>query len=120
MRKKANNTVDSKHAKIKAFDPNGPAMEHSNIFGLPFSSEESEIVLIPVPWEATVSYGGGTAKGPAHILEASAQVDLFHPEFPELWKKGVSMEAVPEDIFKLSGGQDMENIRWWCLDKIFN
>ena len=34
-------------------------------------------VVVPVPWEATVSYGGGTAKGPRAILEASAYVELW-------------------------------------------
>ncbi len=102
VKRKLDSTVHSKKAKIKSFDQNGPAMVNSNIFGLPFNSEESEIVLIPVPWEATVSYGGGTAKGPEHILEASAQVDLFHPEFPELWKAGISMEPVPGKLYKIS------------------
>lgn len=31
--------------------------------------------VIPVPWEDTVSYGGGTGEGPAAILEASAQLE---------------------------------------------
>jgi agmatinase len=33
--------------------------------------------IIPVPYEATVSYGAGTAKGPAAILTASQQLELF-------------------------------------------
>ncbi len=33
--------------------------------------------VIPVPYERTVSYGGGTAAGPAAILEASNQLELF-------------------------------------------
>jgi len=33
--------------------------------------------VIPVPWEASVSYGGGTAKGPAAILEASCQLEAY-------------------------------------------
>lgn len=100
MKNKRSN--DTKKGKIASFDPNGPALEHANIFGLPFSSDESDIVLIPVPWEATVSYGGGTAKGPGHILEASAQVDLFHPEFPYLWKTGIAMEPESEALYRLS------------------
>ena len=33
--------------------------------------------VIPAPYEATVSYGGGTAKGPAAILEASQQLEVW-------------------------------------------
>ncbi len=101
-KKKSKELMELRRKKINAFDPNGPSVEGANIFGLPFTPEESEIVLIPVPWESTVSYGGGTAKGPRHILEASAQVDLYHPEFPELWKVGIAMEAIPEGLFKTS------------------
>ena len=31
--------------------------------------------VLPAPLEATVSYGGGAAKGPAAILEASQQLE---------------------------------------------
>jgi agmatinase len=37
----------------------------------------SRVHLLPVPLEATVSYGGGTRRGPAAIIEASRQVELF-------------------------------------------
>jgi len=33
--------------------------------------------IIPVPYEASVSYGGGTAKGPEAILEASDQLEIY-------------------------------------------
>ncbi|MCW7752539.1 agmatinase [Desulfobotulus sp. H1] len=33
--------------------------------------------VIPAPWEASVSYGGGTAKGPSAILKASEQLERF-------------------------------------------
>lgn len=56
------------------FDPetnDGPG-----IFGLRFTPEEAETVLIPVPWDATASYHPGTARGPEAILAASSQIDL--------------------------------------------
>lgn len=34
--------------------------------------------IIPVPYEESVSYGGGTANGPDAILEASDQLELFN------------------------------------------
>ena len=36
--------------------------------------------VIPVPHEATVSYGGGTAKGPTAIIEASNQLEVWTGE----------------------------------------
>ena len=57
----------------------------SNYFGLPeeFSNKDnSKVVIVPVPYEATVSYGKGTSKGPAAVLHASQQVELFDDE---LW-----------------------------------
>lgn len=100
--KKSISSASSRNEKIRNFDQNGVALEEANIFGLPFTSNESSIVLVPVPWEATVSYGGGTSKGPQAILEASAQVDLFHPEFNDLWKVGISMEPASNNISKKS------------------
>ena len=38
---------------------------------------ECRFHVIPAPYEATVSYGGGTAKGPAAILEASQQLEVW-------------------------------------------
>jgi agmatinase len=46
------------------------------------SPGEADAVIVPFGLEASVSYGGGTARGPAAILEASAQVELFDEE---LW-----------------------------------
>lgn len=102
MKKTAPAPAVTKAQKIKAFDPNGPALADANVFGLPFSEEESDIIIVPVPWEATVSYGGGTAKGPAAIREASMQVDLYHAEFPDLWKRGIYMQDIPPALAKKS------------------
>lgn len=76
---------------MSQFDPNAAASSDSGIFGLPYSSEEASLVLIPVPWEPTVSYGRGTAKGPELILEASRQVDLFDLDLGRFYEAGISM-----------------------------
>jgi len=39
----------------------------------------SRVLVWPVPYEATVSYGGGTCEGPAAILAASQEVELYDP-----------------------------------------
>lgn len=87
----------NKEEKIKNFDPNGVGSLNGNLFGLPFSIEESETIVIPVPWEVTVSYSAGTANGPKAILDASPQLDLFDPELKDAWKKGISMLSIPHE-----------------------
>ncbi|MEA2110103.1 MAG: agmatinase [Pseudomonadota bacterium] len=44
---------------------------------VPSSPEEAFFHVIPVPYEKTVSYRGGTKNGPQAILEASCQLELF-------------------------------------------
>jgi len=41
----------------------------------------SEVFILPIPYEATVTYGKGTAKGPVAILTASHQVEFYDREF---------------------------------------
>ncbi len=41
------------------------------------SKEDSLFHIIPAPYEASVSYGKGAAKGPSAILEASQHLELF-------------------------------------------
>lgn len=42
--------------------------------------EDSKVVIVPIPYELTVSYGSGTAKGPEAILKASHYVELYDEE----------------------------------------
>jgi agmatinase len=68
--------------------------------------ESSGFVVLPIPYEGTVSYGKGTAKAPAAIIEASTQVELFDEELGgEFFQAGIfNAEAVdcsaasPEDV----------------------
>lgn len=80
-----------------SFDPSGAAVG-GGIYGLPFTPEASRVVLLPVPWEATVSYGAGTAGGPAAILEASRQVDLLDRDTGRPWQVGIAMLPIPEAV----------------------
>lgn len=76
---------------ISLFNPNSAASKDSGIFGLPFRFSESQLVYLPVPWEVTTSYGGGTALGPRAILAASRQVDLFDAEVRNPFEAGLFM-----------------------------
>jgi agmatinase len=76
---------------LSNYDPNSVSNPNNNIFGLPTTEEEARLIILPVPWEVTVSYGSGTARAPEAILKSSLQVDLFDPEVPEGWKQGYYM-----------------------------
>ncbi|WP_375772985.1 agmatinase family protein [Archangium gephyra] len=78
-----------------AFDPSAAASPDSGIFGLPHSPDEAHVVLIPVPFEATTSYGGGTSDGPSAVLEASRQVDLFDVETGRPYERGIALLPEP-------------------------
>jgi agmatinase len=84
------------------FDPNAKAAADSGIFGLDFSLTDAELVLVPVGFEATTSYRTGTAQGPRTILEASHQVDLYHPLFSRAWERGLMMPAEETRIQSLN------------------
>jgi agmatinase len=82
------------------FDPDAAASGGSGIYGLPFSAEEAKVVIIPVPFEATTSYGGGTSGGPAAVLEASRQVDLYDHETGKPYAAGIAMLDIPKKIVR--------------------
>ena len=57
-----------------------PGEVDSGFLGLPEEARRpaaSRVHVLPVPLERSVSYGAGTAAGPAAIIEASRQVELF-------------------------------------------
>ncbi|PWT97904.1 MAG: agmatinase [Candidatus Melainabacteria bacterium] len=71
------------------------------------SQESSRVVIVPVPYEATTSYGKGTKNGPAAVLAASQEVETFDDElWIEPFKIGiqtgdeVKMEAVTDKTEK--------------------
>ena len=81
-----------------SFDADAAAAPGSGIFGLPHSPDEARVVVIPVPFEATCSYGGGTRSGPAAILRASRQVDLFDVESGRPYREGIAMLPEPAEL----------------------
>lgn len=84
------------------FDPDGAAGADSGLFGLPCTPEQARVVVVPVPWEVTTSYRRGTVGAPERVLEASHQVDLFDPSFPDAWRAGIAMEDVDPRIAALN------------------
>ena len=117
-------------SQLSNFDPNVVGNPNNNIFGLPFSEEESSLVLLPVPWEVTVSYGAGTSRAAEHIWKASIQVDLFDTDVPDGWKKGFYLRESNKKILLksdylrkeaelfidyISKGEKVEETQWHNL-----
>ncbi len=69
--------------------------------------EKSKVVLIPVPYDGTSTWGKGADKGPEALLEASENMELFDIETEtEVYKQGV---YVAEAIAELSSPEAMVN-----------
>lgn len=59
-------------------------LPHDNFLGLDdehSTLSRAGVVVLPVPYEVTVSYGQGTRRGPRAIISASQQVELYDREF---------------------------------------
>ena len=90
------------------FDPNGVGIANGNIFGFPYTENEADIVIIPIPWDATASYGKGTSNGPQAILDASTQLDFYHPELERAYDTKVYMAPISKE------GKEINDI---CCEK---
>jgi agmatinase len=77
-----------------SFEPNGVGVSNGNIFGFPVDESSADLVILPIPWDVTASYGKGTSCGPQAILEASTQLDFFHPELPKAYETKVYMAPI--------------------------
>lgn len=97
------------------FNPNDIGNTKLNIFGLPFTEENAQLILLPVEWDTTTSYQRGTAAGPQAIFNASYQVDLYDALLIDAWKKGYYMpNADPKQasINKKLGAQAQKIINY--------
>lgn len=75
------------------FNPNSIAVSNGNFFGFPYSVEESELVLLSVPWDVTASYRAGTSQAPESIRRASLQMDFFDFSFEKAWETRIGTEV---------------------------
>jgi len=80
------------------FDPDAAAAPGSGLFGLPHGPADAFVHVLPVPFEATTSYRGGTSLGPEAVLAASHQVDLYDLETGEPWRRGIWMAPIDARI----------------------
>ncbi len=93
--------MSEKAQLINDFNQNGIGLT-GRLFGLPYSLEESQLVIVPLPWEVTVSSQTGAAKGPEKIIEVSSEIDLFSKEISEVWKLKIASLDLPKEIKKQS------------------
>lgn len=84
------------------FNPNQVGIKNGNFIGLPYTKEEADIILFPVPWDCTASYGKGTSTGPQNILNASVQLDLEDPMLPNAWKRKLFFHPISEELLELN------------------
>lgn len=81
---------------------NETASYKTGLFGIPTSLETAKVVIIPVPWEVTTSYGGGTALGPETVWKASPQIDLFDLETGTAYQQGYHLLEIPTVLRELN------------------
>ena len=82
------------------FDPNATGVASAGVFGLPFNFDDSKLVLMPVPWEVTTSYGSGTSLGPDSIYECSRQIDVTHPDTGTAFEKGIFWDNTQQEEWR--------------------
>lgn len=83
---------------LSHYDANSLGNPNFNLFGLPTTEEEARLVIVPVPWEVTVSYNAGTARAADNILKASRQVDLYDVQYHDQWRRGFYLREVDKKI----------------------
>lgn len=84
------------------FDPNGVGVANGNIFGFPVTEDEANIVILPVAWDVTASYGKGTSRGPEQLLEASTQLDFYHPLLKKAYNTKVYMAPISQEAIAVN------------------
>jgi len=84
------------------------------------SSKKENAVVVPFGLEKTVSYGGGTSKGPKEIIKASHQVELFDEDLNKEPYKYIGIKTLkPFPIKKkmTDALKQIENINKILLEK---
>lgn len=89
-------------ADLTGFDPDSAGNPNNGIFGLPFNEADSKLVILPVPWDVTVSYKAGTSRATEHISRASLQVDLTDDDYGDEWKKGIFLREIDKNVLAKS------------------
>lgn len=81
------------------FNPNDLSQPNGNYFALPYAIEDSQLVILSAPFDATTSYRPGSANAPDAIIDASAQVDLYDIEYKNNYRKGIATLPFNDDVY---------------------
>ena len=84
------------------------------------NNKKENVIIVPFGLEKTVSYGGGTSKGPKEIIKASHQVELFDEDLNKEPYKYIGIKTLkPFPIKKniIDALKQIENINKILLDK---
>lgn len=76
-----------------------------------------DVVVLPIPFEMTTSWGEGTENGPVACISASSQVELYDPLLPEELPCGMNMhtaEAWSSDAGTLM--EQLDSIRDYAIE----
>jgi agmatinase len=95
-----------------SFDPNGVGIANGNIFGFPVDENHADIVIIPVPWDVTASYGKGTSRGPKAILDASVQLDFYHPLLNDAFRTKVFMAPISKEWIDINDKLCLKSVEY--------
>ena len=95
--------IESFENSMRKLESGNPPSADAGLLGCDLDPAEAGIVLIPVPWEATTSYGGGTSDGPNAIIGASHQLDLDDGYFGKVYRVGLAMVEESKEIRDLNG-----------------
>lgn len=71
--------------------------------------ETASVMVLPIPYEGTVSYGGGTRFGPRAILNASMQVELYDREFGKEAAAEYGVHTLPPLAVNHASPEEMVN-----------
>ncbi|MEP6675923.1 MAG: arginase family protein [Ferruginibacter sp.] len=114
---------------LSQFNPDAVSNPNNNIFGLPFSEDDARLIILPVPWEVTVSRNAGTARAPEHIFRSSLLIELYDPQYTDCWRQGYFMQQPDKKILLksdylrkeaelyinyITDGEKLENNKFMC------
>jgi agmatinase len=79
-----------------------PAAPQAGFLGVDLDPQQAALVLLPVPWEVTASYGAGTSLGPSAMIQASHQMDFEDPVFGQPYRAGIALPREDASIQALN------------------
>ncbi|MEN8717419.1 MAG: agmatinase family protein [Sulfurovum sp.] len=97
--------------EIEVLEKGLPPQSSDGFIGGKLDPLEASLVILPVPWEATVSFGEGTARAPENIRLSSHQLDVENYHYIKPYKAGIAMLENNYEILDLSNKARLEAIK---------